>query len=187
MQLITFQLPTAWTIVLFALLWFLLHLTASAVSHRIDEKYLSVEKALFKTRTWEKEGQLYDRLLRAKKWKKFLPEIYLFKQGVLKEILSKKEPGTKKKELLEQYLLESCRAELSHWLAITPFWIFGFFAPPPVIPYMLLYALAANIPCIIIQRYNRPRITKLLLKSSSESAGNLTSVFSTLRKLEPGN
>lgn len=163
MQLMLIQLPAGWTIALFAVIWFLLHLAASVVCHRIDEKYLTVNSALFKTRTWEKEGMLYDRLLRVRKWKKFLPEIYLFRQGALKEALYKKEPGAGRKELLEQYLLESCRAELSHWLAIAPFWIFGFFAPPPVILYMLLFALAANLPCIIVQRFNRPRIAKVLL------------------------
>lgn len=172
MQVITVQLPAIWTIALFSVLWFLLHLAASEVCHRIDEKYLSVNNALFKTRIWEKEGKLYDRLLKARKWKKFLPEIYLFKQRTLKETLYKKEPDTKKNELLEQYLLESCRAELSHWLAITPFWIFGFFAPPSVILYMLLYALAANVPCIIVQRYNRPRITKMLFRFRGKSAVN---------------
>ena len=27
---------------------------------------------------------------------------------------------------------------------------------------MLIYALAVNLPCIIIQRYNRPRLQRLL-------------------------
>lgn len=156
------QLSAGWIIVLFAVLWVVLHLAASAISHRIDEKYLTINNLVFKTRTWEENGRVYDRLLKVKKWKKFLPEIYLFRHGALKEVLYKKEPSAGRNELLEQYLLESCRAELSHWLTIFPFWIFGFFAPPVIVFYMLLYALAANLPCIIVQRFNRPRIVKLL-------------------------
>ena len=160
MQLI--QLPVGWTIAVFAVLWFLFHLAASVICHRIDEKYLSIDNKLFKTRTWEKEGKFYNKFLGVRKWKKFLPELYLFRRDALKKALYRKQPDNGSKELLKKYLLESCRAELSHWLAITPFWIFGFFAPLSVIPYMLLYALVANLPCIIIQRYNRPRIAKLL-------------------------
>ena len=170
MQLILIQLPAGLTIVLFAVIWFLLHLAASAVCHRVDDKYLTINSLLFKTRSWEQEGMLYDRLLGVRKWKIFLPEIYLFRRGALEEALYKKEPGAGRNELFEQYLLESCRAELSHWLAITPFWIFGFFAPPAVILYMLLYALGANLPCIIVQRFNRPRIARLLLKTGGKSS-----------------
>ncbi|MEA5061120.1 MAG: hypothetical protein VB015_01720 [Erysipelotrichaceae bacterium] len=61
-----------------------------------------------------------------------------------------------------QFLIESARGELTHWLAILPFWVFGFFAPSYIIPIMLAYALIVNLPCIIVQRYNRPRIKKLL-------------------------
>lgn len=165
------QLSAGWTIAVFAVLWFLLHLAASLVCHRIDEKYLDFNNLLFKPRPWEKEGKLYNRFFAVRKWKKFLPEIDLFRGNALKITLYKKKPGLDGNEVLEIYLKESCRAELSHWLAITPFWIFGFFAPSPVIPLMLLYALAANLPCIIIQRYNRPRIARLLLKTGDKPAG----------------
>ena len=32
---------------------------------------------------------------------------------------------------------------------------------------MLIYALIANLPCIITQRYNRPRVQKLLERTRS--------------------
>jgi glycosyl-4,4'-diaponeurosporenoate acyltransferase len=51
-----------------------------------------------------------------------------------------------------------------HWLAILPFRVFGFFTPPIVILYMLIYALAINMPCIIAQRYNRPRIVRIVAR-----------------------
>ncbi len=65
---------------------------------------------------------------------------------------------------LHRFLIESCRAEMTHFFAILPFWVFGFIAPPEVILIMLLYALALNMPCIIAQRYNRPRIKNLMDK-----------------------
>lgn len=82
--------------------------------------------------------------------------------------------GYKKRELdnfseenLVRFLRESCRAELTHWLVILPFWVFGFFLTATETWVMLLYGLLANLPCIIVQRYNRPRFLKLLEKTQS--------------------
>ena len=72
---------------------------------------------------------------------------------------------------MERFLLKSCRAELGHLLAITPFWVFGFFLPPIGIFIMLLYAIIINVPCIFAQRYNRPRIKALLEKRGEVSNG----------------
>jgi hypothetical protein len=66
-----------------------------------------------------------------------------------------------------RFILESKRAELVHWLAILPFWVFGLWGPPIVIPIMFVYALAVNLPCIIAQRYNRPRLLRLLMLSEN--------------------
>ncbi|MEN6550544.1 MAG: glycosyl-4,4'-diaponeurosporenoate acyltransferase, partial [Candidatus Cryosericum sp.] len=48
------------------------------------------------------------------------------------------------------------------WLAIFPFWVFWFFTPPTVPWLMLGYALAVNLPCIVVQRYNRPRVKRFI-------------------------
>ena len=54
---------------------------------------------------------------------------------------------------------------MTHWFAIPPFLIFGLFTPSYVIGFMLIYALLVNVPCILAQRYNRPRILKFIEKS----------------------
>lgn len=68
------------------------------------------------------------------------------------------------KETLNRFLIESARAELTHLLAILHFWIFCLFTPQRVIWYMLIYSLVVNLPCIIVQRYNRPRVLRFLKK-----------------------
>lgn len=45
-----------------------------------------------------------------------------------------------------------------------------------VIWYMLAYTLLINLPCIIAQRYNRPRIKKLLKRISSHARPSMDSV-----------
>lgn len=107
-----------------------------------------------------KNGAIYERLTKVHKWKKFLPD----GASIGKTGFRKKHMTSFSREYLERYLLESCRAELTHWLAILPFWVFGLFAPPRVVAYMFIYALVVNIPCIIAQRYNRPRMVRMLKK-----------------------
>ena len=93
-----------------------------------------------------------------------------------------KKRGYKKRHLedlseenLERFLLESCRAELTHWLVISLFWVFGFFLPASATGLMLIIALLGNLPCIIPQRYNRPRVLKLLERTQSRrNSGSAT-------------
>lgn len=106
----------------------------------------------------KKEEGLYSKVFKVKKWKKYLPDGAV----ISKEDYRMKSMKDFSKENLELFLKESCRAELNHLLAITPFWVFGLFVPPRVVIYMLAYALIVNMPCIIVQRYNRPRIIRML-------------------------
>ncbi len=113
---------------------------------------------------FEKEGRIYDRVFRVSRWKRLLPDggMVCRKHGFKKKHLVNFTEKT-----LNRFLVESARGELTHWLAILPFWIFGFIAPPQVIWYMLIYALLVNLPCIIAQRYNRPRVQRLLNRTKS--------------------
>ena len=95
-----------------------------------------------------------------RRWKKYLPD----GGSLVKDGFEKKKLVSFEKDNLDKYLLESCRAEMIHWLAILPFWIFGFFTPPIVILDMLIFALAVNLPCVIAQRYNRPRIVRVVAR-----------------------
>ena len=87
----------------------------------------------------------------------------------MKDGYKKKHLENATKENLEKYVIESCRAELVHVLSIFPFWIFGLFAPARVIIYMLIYAIVVNLPCIIAQRYNRPRFVRLIKRMERRS------------------
>lgn len=152
-------LPDALTIVLCFLVWPVLQVGAAFICLYMPDRYFSPDGFYFRARRFEKEGQLYDRIFRVSRWKHLLPDggIFWKKRGFRKKRLD-----SFTEENLNRFLVESARAELTHWLAILPFWIFGFFAPVRVIWYMLLYALLINMPCIIAQRYNRPRVHKLL-------------------------
>ena len=62
---------------------------------------------------------------------------------------------------IEKMIIETKRAELIHWISILPVIIFN--KGPRLVKYInIFYAMIANVPIIIVQRYNRPRLTQLL-------------------------
>ena len=149
-------LSTPWTSVICFAGWFVLQLGAALICLKIPDRWLTSERYLFRPHRWEMNGRLY-LLLGVHRWKRLLPDgAAITKGGYRKKSLTDFSP-----ENLERFVIESCRAELIHLLAILPFWVFGLIGPPSIIAYMFLYALAVNLPCIIAQRYNRPRIVVL--------------------------
>ncbi|MEI8199603.1 MAG: hypothetical protein WCG21_06055 [Eubacteriales bacterium] len=153
-----FYLPDSCTLILFFLLWPAFQVTAALLCLAMDNSHFSYKSFIYRSRKWEDEGKIYQKIFKIRSWKKYLPDGgALMKGGYAKRHLQ-----TLSKEGLQRFLVESCRAELSHILAILPFWVFGLFAPPRVILFMFIYSMAMNLPCIITQRYNRPRIVRLL-------------------------
>ena len=169
MQII--HLPIAWTIFLCFIFWPLLQYAAALFCLNIPDTIFSSGSFFFRTHRFEQDGRIYHTIFRVSKWKLLLPD---------RSIASKRQRYKKKhiesfSEInLTKFLLESARAELTHWLAILPFWLFGLFVPSKVIWYMLTYALLVNLPCIIAQRYNRPRVQRLLnrMKCNARTGGN---------------
>ncbi|MEI8215946.1 MAG: hypothetical protein WCF96_02500 [Eubacteriales bacterium] len=157
-------LPRSATILLVFILWPVIQATITFICHKIDDRYFSYESWFFKPFTWEKNGDVYKRLLMVDKWKKFMPD----GAAVVKGGFKMRHLDFSNYDNLKKFLVVSCRGEFAHWLSILPFWIFGFFTPPIVILYMLIYSLAANLPCIIVQRYNRPRVARLLQKQACQ-------------------
>ncbi len=110
-----------------------------------------------KNRKWENEGKFYERVFKIRKWKHLLPDgARTHKSGFRKGKLDSYKP-----EYLKKFIIETGRAEIFHLLQILPFWIFGLWSPAFVIWIMLAYALIVNVPCILAQRYNRPRLRKI--------------------------
>ena len=112
-------------------------------------------------RNWEDGGKIYQRILKVKKWKEFLPDGAEFSnnKGFPKRHLKSRTP-----DYLKVFLVETCRAELTHWITMlfAPlFFFWNFFSVGWI---MILYALITNMPFIIVQRYNRFRLIRILSK-----------------------
>ncbi len=108
---------------------------------------------------WEKNGQIYEKL-QIRKWKDHVPDMSKHvKTMFAKEIVNPRDP-----EYTRRLILETCVAELTHDVLVLlspifPQYMTGVYADIA----MLLYALG-NIPFILIQRYNRPRLVMLMEK-----------------------
>ncbi|MHB0856368.1 MAG: glycosyl-4,4'-diaponeurosporenoate acyltransferase CrtO family protein [Anaerolineae bacterium] len=157
MRLVT--LPTVWTVALDFVAWFIIHLGVAYLSLKLPDRLLDHHLWLYRSRPWERGGSIYQRLLHVRRWKRWLPDgAALFGRAVDKRIRSRRD------DHLETWILESCRAELCHWMAIAPALLFFLWNPPGVGVFMVVYAIGFNTPCIIAQRYNRPRVLRTLAR-----------------------
>jgi glycosyl-4,4'-diaponeurosporenoate acyltransferase len=79
-----------------------------------------------------------------------------------------KRVASRHREALERWVQEACRAELTHWIALLVSGLFFLWNPPWLGGVMVLYAVALNGPCIVVQRYNRPRLMRILGEKCDE-------------------
>ncbi|NLB98875.1 MAG: glycosyl-4,4'-diaponeurosporenoate acyltransferase, partial [Lactobacillales bacterium] len=90
-------------------------------------------------------------------WKRKLPE----GSSIIKSSYNKKHLQGTDKQTFEKFIIETKRAELTHWLLIPPAFVFFIWNPLWAGLVMVLYACVVNIPFILIQRYNRPRLERV--------------------------
>ena len=152
-------LSDMWTILLCFLVWPVLQVSTALICLNLPDQFFSPDSFFYRTHRFEKKGHIYNSIFHVSRWKHLLPD-----GGTVwkKRGFKKKKLESFSEENLNRFLVESARGEMTHWLAILPFWLFWFFTPPIVPWIMLAYALLVNFPCIIVQRYNRPRVQRLL-------------------------
>jgi glycosyl-4,4'-diaponeurosporenoate acyltransferase len=156
MRLIT--LPLGWTLLIDFFAWFLIHIGATALALTFPDRCFAAGRGWFKIRGWEQDGRFWQTAFRVKSWKSRLPDGALIAgHGFAKRSLKTADPA-----YLRRFILESRRAEFAHALSIPPACLFFLWNPVIAGWLMIVYALAANAPCLIAQRYNRPRLQKLL-------------------------
>lgn len=100
----------------------------------------------------------YERLLAIKRWKDRLPDgASWFKGGFAKASLRRRDP-----QHLRDFRRETWRGELCHWAVLALIPVFFLWNPWWGDLVIAFYALAANLPCILVQRYNRQRLNRAL-------------------------
>ena len=137
--------------------WALWSTVCGYTAHRLSDARLQRAGPL-RLRGVERDGRVYERVLRIKAWKDALPEAgSLFRGG-----FSKRHVARHDRDYLERFALETRRAERTHWaiLALSP--VFFAWNPWWLALAMLGYGVVANVPCILVQRYNRARLERVL-------------------------
>lgn len=114
----------------------------------------------FPWRMWklEQEGAIY-RKIRIHKWKDTFPDMSRIFPGLMP---SKKLPRNIDPAQVQQMIVETCIAEGIHgFLCLAGLGCLFFWKGPGGIWAAVLYGLG-NLPYCLIQRYNRPKLVKIL-------------------------
>jgi glycosyl-4,4'-diaponeurosporenoate acyltransferase len=139
--------------------WLCWSLAVGYFGHRRPLRSFTDERWWSRLRPFESGGSWYARTLRIKQWKDLLPELgALFSGGFAKRVVHRD------RDHLERFVIETRRAEWVHWLAFWLWPVFAIWNPPWAVAVMLLYATAANLPCLVVQRYNRARLLQTLTR-----------------------
>lgn len=142
--------------------WLVIHLGAAWAGTRLPHRWFHPEGALFRERGWEQGGRIYERGFRVTAWKHLLPDgAALFRGGFRKARLR-----TASRAYLERFRVETCRGELVHWVVLFCAPLFFLWNPWWVGCLMIAYAVAANLPCILVQRFNRIRLSRILKRKA---------------------
>lgn len=146
-------------IVVNSVAWFLAIYIPGTLIQKLPLRRFREDGFLFRIRRWERNGRVYQ-AVGIKRWKELLPDgAGLYKDGFRKKRL---DLHVVDELYLKRFILETCRAELVHWVIIALIPLFFIWNPSEVAVWMIPFGLAVNLPCLITQRYNRPRMRKIM-------------------------
>jgi glycosyl-4,4'-diaponeurosporenoate acyltransferase len=136
--------------------WLVLQLAIAAVATRMDSRRFAHDNWLY--RTCPAEVAFYRNWLLVRRWKGLLPDGAPWVGGTFrKKRIQGRDPA-----YLRQFVIETRRGEAAHWVMLACFPLFFAWNPHWAWIVMALYAIAANLPCIVVQRYNRHAVQGLL-------------------------
>ncbi|MGC9311870.1 MAG: glycosyl-4,4'-diaponeurosporenoate acyltransferase [Sediminispirochaetaceae bacterium] len=140
--------------------WFLVIFIPGTIIQRLPLRLFREDAFLFRIRRWEREGRIY-RSLGIKWWKELLPD----GAGIFQDGFRKKRMHGMDQLYLKRFILETCRAELVHWVIIGLIPLFFTWNPLEVAVWMVPFGLLVNLPCLLTQRFNRPRLIRMQRKA----------------------
>ncbi len=135
----------------------LCHIGVSFIVNRIPYRNIAMLRSHIVPN--QAESEFYRKVLHIGKWKDLVPSFGPFDKKTLKG---------NSVEYLSQFILETVRAELAYVLCILSM-LSVLYIYKPVYPLIIpLFYIIINIPCIIIKRYNRGRLERIMEKLGQE-------------------
>jgi glycosyl-4,4'-diaponeurosporenoate acyltransferase len=131
------------------------------VANRADAQRFREDDPVTRLRGWEQDGGWYRDRVAIDNWKDRLPEAGALFGGKDKRSLA----GSSSTEL-EAFVVETRRAEHAHWTMAGGVVVCSLWNPWWAAPINVLVASISNLPCIAVQRYNRARLLRVLVRRS---------------------
>lgn len=149
------ELPMVWIVILNVVLWPVIQMALAWTFTRMPVSWFSPPATpAFET------AAFYGKFLLVKHWKSLLPDGAAWIGGAF----AKREMKTTDPAYLQCFIAETWRGELCHLSAFLFVPLFFLWNPWWGDCVIVAYALIANLPCIIAQRYNRIRLRHLLTR-----------------------
>jgi glycosyl-4,4'-diaponeurosporenoate acyltransferase len=93
-------------------------------------------------------------------WKRWIPDAGgALPGGVPKASLVRRDPAA-----LRRLVVETRRAELVHWLLWPAGLLTALWLPPAAVLVNVVFATLFNLPCVLLQRFNRGRLRRCLAR-----------------------
>ena len=126
----------------------------------LPKKWFRPEGFLFRCRQFERGGKLYEKL-HIRRWQNHLPDM----SRILPGVMPPKNLSGDYAARLPLMLQETCVAEFIHlFLCVTGLHSLRLWQGIGGVVVYLIFVIVFNLPYIIIQRYNRPRLMTLYKK-----------------------
>lgn len=109
---------------------------------------------------WELAGSPFRRWVKVDLWKDRLPDAGTWFGGLSKKRLPPSGEGG-----WQRFAAESLRAERTHWAMFAVLPLLAQWNPPALFFANVVFAVLANVPCMIIARHNRARVVRLTQRS----------------------
>ena len=150
-----------WSVVtLDAAAWTSWSVAVSYRGARWSAEAVGADSAVTRLRRWELGGRCYTRV-GVRRWRAAVPDAGRLFGGRPRRLLRRLDPAD-----WEALAAETRRAERVHWRILAALPVILLWNRGVLVPAMVGYAAAANIPCLALQRYNRARVAALLARRS---------------------
>ena len=127
-----------------------------AIGRFLPKQWFNADQRLFRCRRFERGGSVYERL-KIKSWQNKLPDM----SRIFPCVMPRKELCKSGITQLPRMIQETCVAELTHaLLCVSGLYCVSLWSGTGGVIMAILNVLG-NIPFIMVQRYNRPRLVRL--------------------------
>lgn len=131
----------------------------------VPDRFFRPSRLRFHVFRWERGGDFYRDVLKIDRWKDKLPCL----NG--RTNFAKKKLSGRRTEYLEQFITETCRSESDHVSLIGFVVVMRLWTPFDLWLLCFVLAVVGNVPFICIQRYNRPRLERTLVRIEQRRVG----------------